>query len=132
MFKHPPHNSQMPAQKLFSERVISDNGYPVAGQPPIVIFDGRVHMVGVFHKSGAWFKTIFDSHSLSIFSCNENEIPSELRSRLRSRYRPPQATGLLYFLHARGLDGYPDEFEWLEDEEEALAVLAAIKEPERV
>jgi len=128
MFQHPPHNSQMSAQKLFSKRLMSRKEYPLAGQPPIVIFDGRVHMVGVFHKSGGGFKTIFDSHSLSIFSCNENEIPSELRPR----YRPPQATGLLYFLHARGLDGYPDEFEWLEDEEEALAVLAAIKEPERV
>jgi hypothetical protein len=113
----------MPAQKLFSERVISDNGYPVAGQPPIAIFDGRAQTVGVFHKSGGWFKAIFDNHSLSICSCNENEIPSELRSR----YRPPQASAPLYFLHARGLGGYPDEFEWLEDEEEALAVLAVIQ-----
>lgn len=116
----------MSTQIAFSERIISRNGFAVAGQPPIIVFDGRVYTVAVFHKDGGWFKVIFDNHALSVCCFCENELTTEQRSQIIGA-RPTRADGFLYYIHACGLDGYPDQFEWLEDEEEALAVLAAIE-----
>ena len=104
----------------------------MSAQNPIVTFDGTVYTVTIFRNGIVAFKNTFEKYSLTVIGCRQSDVPSAQRAKI---WGAPADDGFLYFIHAKYIDkGFAfselDMFEWLEDKEEALAMIKAIHDAE--